>query len=252
MRVPRRRQLVLCCSMDTEARSLRLHDWIGGLAAVAGALAIVALLAGRGAAAFVCAVVAVGSAAVARRSSRREPGPMPYALRWVLFLPRWPLTVARLRTVLAPRPGEHLLEIGPGPGVYALPIAAALAPGGRLEAFDVQADMLTALMRRAQRAGLDNIVATPGDAQRLPFTDGSIDGAYMVSVLGEIPQPSSALRELRRVLKPDGRLVIGESFAGDPDAVPLAELRQLAADAGLVLEQQLGSRVAYFARFRPR
>jgi ubiquinone/menaquinone biosynthesis C-methylase UbiE len=127
---------------------------------------------------------------------------MPFGLRWVLYLPRWPLTEARLRTILAPRPGERILEIGPGVGIYALPIAAALTPGGSLDVIDIQPEMLAVLDRRAHASGVRNITANRGDAQRLPYEDAAFDAAYVIGVLGEIPDPASALKELRRVLQP--------------------------------------------------
>lgn len=236
--------------METEAHRPRLHDLVSFSGAIAAVITLAALVAGKTAVAAVCMTAAVGAAVAARKTSRRHPGPMPYALRWVLFLPRWPLTVARLRTILGPEPGEHILEVGPGVGIYSLPIAAALGSSGTLEVLDVQREMLAALGRRARTAGVTNVVATEGDAQQLPYPDRTFDAAYLVGVLGEIPDSSAALRELRRVLKPGGRLVVGEVLVVDPDAVRLPTLRQAADQAGFVLERRLGPRFAYFCRFR--
>jgi ubiquinone/menaquinone biosynthesis C-methylase UbiE len=71
-----------------------------------------------------------------------------------------------------------------------------------------------------------------------------------VGVLGEIPDGRSTLRELRRVLKSDGRLVIGEVLF-DPDFITLRALRQRAQDAGFAYERKLGGTFSYLARFRP-
>jgi ubiquinone/menaquinone biosynthesis C-methylase UbiE len=70
----------------------------------------------------------------------------------------------------------------------------------------------------------------------------------MMVTLGEVPEQDAALRELRRVLKPNGRLVVGE-ILGDPHMVPFGSLRVRAEAAGLRFEQRLGGRLAYFARF---
>jgi SAM-dependent methyltransferase len=229
---------------------MRLHDWISLGTAVAALVAVAALLTGRFALAGVGGALTAAGVLQARRSSRRQPAPMPYGLRWVLYLPRWPLTPARLRGILQPRPGERILEIGPGVGIYAIPTASALAPDGRLDALDIQPEMLADLERRARAAEVRNVVATRGDAQRLPYPDATFEAAYLIGVLGEIPDPEAALSELRRVLKPGGRLVIGEVLVFDPDAVRLPALERRAARAGFALERRFGPGLAYFARFR--
>lgn len=68
-----------------------------------------------------------------------------------------------------------------------------------------------------------------------------------MTVLGEIPSPTAALRELRRVVRPGGRIVTGELFL-DPDYVSPGRLRALASTAGLTLKSQKGSRFSHFAR----
>jgi hypothetical protein len=66
-------------------------------------------------------------------------------------------------------------------------------------------------------------------------------------VLGEIPDQDAALREVARVLKPEGRLVVGELF-GDPHFTSLGALERRAGAAGLRLERRSGPRFGYFAR----
>ena len=56
--------------------------------------------------------------------------------------------------------------------------------------------MLDHTMRRAQKRDLTNITATQGDARRLPYADATCDAAYLVAVLGEIPEQERAMREL--------------------------------------------------------
>lgn len=176
---------------------------------------------------------------------------MPHFWWWTLLLPRGPLSPARLKVLLHPRPGERALEIGPGIGIYSLPVAVDLVPGGRLDVLDIQPKMLDHLARRARQAGVHCIVSSLGDARHLPYPDGVFDAAYLVAVLGEIPESGAALQELRRVLKPAGRLVIGEAAIGDPDFTSLRTARELTANAGFDFERSCGSRLAYFALFRP-
>ncbi len=191
--------------------------------------------------------VLAGVAAV--RWSRTHPGPMPYAFRWVLWLPRGPHAPQYLIQALGLRAGERILEVGPGIGIHALPVAAALAPG-KLQVLDAQQSMLDALTARAAQAGIQNIDIRRGDAGSLPFPDASFDAAYLNGVLGELPDQVGALRELRRVLTPGGRLVIGETML-DPDYVPDRKLLQLATLAGFLVEQKQGAWWATLTRFRP-
>ena len=93
------------------------------------------------------------------------------------------------------------------------------------------------------------IAAWEGDAQELIFEDNRFHGAYLTVTLGEVPDQDAALRELARVVKPGGRVVVGE-MVFDPHMVTLGSLRERAGRAGLVYERKLGTPLAYFARFR--
>ena len=118
-----------------------------------------------------------------------------------------------------------------------------------LDVLDVQQEMLDHTVRRAQEHSIENITPTRADARELPYPDDSFDGAYLVTVLGEIPDQDAALRELARVLKPGGRLVVGELF-GDPHMVTLGALKQRAGAAGLAFERVVGPNpLGFFARF---
>jgi ubiquinone/menaquinone biosynthesis C-methylase UbiE len=105
-------------------------------------------------------------------------------------------------------------------------------------------------MRRARKAGLGNGEPRRGDARRLPYPDAAFDAAYLVTVLGEIPDQDTALRELRRVIKPGGRVVVGE-LLGDPHMVGERMLRRRAMAAGLTLERRVGPPFGYFGVLRP-
>src|SRR3954466_8190391 len=179
---------------------------------------------------------------------RRHPSACPYGQRFWVEAPHPFITRSRLLSALAPQPGETVLEVGPGTGYYTLDVARTC---GTLHIFDLQQEMLDHTMRRAVDAGLANVVPRRGDARSLPYPDASFDAAYLVTVLGEIPDQDAALRELARVLRPGGRLVVGESAAaGDPHAVMLRTLRRRTESAGFTLERRVGGALAYFASFR--
>jgi ubiquinone/menaquinone biosynthesis C-methylase UbiE len=180
---------------------------------------------------------------------RNDPSVCPYGLRFSLALPRPFVTRSRLREILSPQPGERVLEVGPGSGYYSLHAARWLEPDGTLEVLDIQQEMLEHTMRRAQTLSISNIIPTRGDAQALPYPDGRFDAAYLVATLGEVPDKERALHELGRVLKPGGRLVVGESQP-DPHMVSFDKLRMLADVAGLSYERRVGGRLGYLASFR--
>jgi ubiquinone/menaquinone biosynthesis C-methylase UbiE len=181
---------------------------------------------------------------------RQYPSACPYNQRFWVQAPHPLITRPRLREALAPEPGQRLLEVGPGTGYYALEVAGWVAPEGRLDVFDLQKEMLDHTLRRAEEQGIGNIVATLGDARELPYGDDEFDAAYLVTVLGEIPDQEAALAQLARVVKPGGCVVVGELF-GDPHWVSPGRLQARAERAGLRFEQRLGSPLGYFARFAP-
>jgi ubiquinone/menaquinone biosynthesis C-methylase UbiE len=180
---------------------------------------------------------------------RRNPSACPYSQRFWVEAPHPFITRERLREILEPSSGERLLEVGPGTGYYALPVAEWLSPGGQLDVLDVQQEMLDHTLRRAREEGIENITPALGDARKLPYGDDSFDGAYLVTVLGEIPDQDAALRELRRVVKPGGRIVVGELF-GDPHMVRHSALAKRARAAGLSVDRKLGGTLWHFTRLQ--
>ena len=193
----------------------------------------------------------LGAAAVVAGAAlwwRKNPSACPYGQRFWVEAPHPLITRQRLREILDPRPGERILEVGPGTGYYTLDVAEWIKPGGQVDILDLQQEMLDHTMRRAGERGLSNVTPTQSDATGMPYEDGTYDAAFLVTVLGEIPDQDAALRELARVLKPGGRLVVGE-LLGDPHYVRLAPIRLRASGVGLAYERRVGNALGYFARF---
>jgi ubiquinone/menaquinone biosynthesis C-methylase UbiE len=196
----------------------------------------------------------LGAAAAATLAAalwwRKNPSACPYGQRFWVEAPHPLITRERLRSVLRPQPGERLLEIGVGTGYYSCELAEWIAPGGTLELFDLQREFLDHVMRAADERKLKNLVPTQGDATALPYKDASIDAAVLTAVLGEIPDREAALREIRRVLKPNGRLVVGE-LLGDPHFTSRKSLQRLGTASGLKPTEHSGPLFGYFARLNP-
>ena len=195
------------------------------------------------------ALLFAAGAAIWATRARRNPAACPYSQRLFLDLPRPFMRRQTLRDMLDLAPGERVLEVGPGTGYYSLDVARQIAPEGRLDVVDLQQPMLDELMRRAAKLGAANVVATQGDARDLPFPDASFDAAFLVATLGEIPDRDRALGELHRVLKPGGRLVVGEGQP-DPHMLTINELRRRAEAMGFVFDGQVSTPLGYFARFQ--
>jgi ubiquinone/menaquinone biosynthesis C-methylase UbiE len=196
----------------------------------------------------------LGAAAAATLAAalwwRKNPSACPYGQRFWVEAPHPIISRGRLRSVLRPEPGERLLEIGVGTGYYSLELAEWIGPEGRLDLFDLQREFLDHTIAAAGERGLANLVPTQGDATALPFERASFDAVVLTAVLGEIPDRVTALAEIRRVLKPQGRLVVGELF-GDPHFTTRAALERLGAEAGLALRERSGNWFGYFARLAP-
>ncbi|HET9592701.1 MAG TPA: methyltransferase domain-containing protein [Solirubrobacterales bacterium] len=197
----------------------------------------------------------LGAAAAATLAAalwwRKNPSACPYGQRFWVEAPHPFITRERLKEVLRPEPGERLLELGVGTGYYSCELAEWVTPDGTLELFDLQQKFLDHTMEAAAARGLTNLTPTQGDATQLPYEDNSSDAVILTAVLGEIPDRLAALREIRRVLKPNGRLVVGELF-GDPHFTSRSSLKQLGAEAGLELTESSGPAFGFFARLNPQ
>ena len=144
-----------------------------------------------------------------------------------------------------------MLEVGPGYGYYSVTVARMLQPSGTLELLDVRRTLLDQSVARAAGQGLTNVSATLGDGRRLAYPDEHFDAAFLVATLGEIGDDGKAIAELARVLRPGGRLVVGETVF-DPHRVRPWRLSELALDAGLRPGPTVG-RKSYVARYeKPR
>jgi SAM-dependent methyltransferase len=144
----------------------------------------------------------------------------------------------------------RILELGPGPGYFSVTVAQRLT-GGRLELCDVQPEMLARVRRRLVRAGIRNASLACADARALPYRAGSFDGAFLVTVIGEVGDPPACLRELRRVLRIGAVLSVSETRT-DPDFISLAELDALARAAGFAHDRSFGTERNYTANFTAR
>ncbi|HNT74456.1 MAG TPA: methyltransferase domain-containing protein [Anaerolineae bacterium] len=175
--------------------------------------------------------------------------PCPFAPSWIVDNPlrRWDVRNALVYAGL--RPGETVLELGPGPGAFTLDAAQRVGPAGKVIAVDIQPEMIAQVQARVQAAGVTNVDTHVANAYELPLEDASVDRAYLITVLPEIPDPVRALCEIYRVLKPGGVVSMTEEFL-DPDYPLRATTTAWAQAAGFEAAGQYGNGWYYTLNFR--
>jgi SAM-dependent methyltransferase len=146
------------------------------------------------------------------------------------------------------RPGDTVLEIGPGPGYFTVEASRTVGAAGRVVCLDVQPGMIATLRGRLGAQGVRNAALLVGDAASLPLGDHCIDRAFMVTVIGEVPDRPHALAELRRVMKPGGVLSIMESLT-DCDYQFEDSVRDLCRATGFSVVGHQRQRLGYLMCF---
>lgn len=133
---------------------------------------------------------------------------------------------ARSLDRLALAEGEAVLELGCGTGVFLLRLEALVGPTGRVVGLDHAPAFLAQARERLAKAGrAESVELVEADAHHLPFDDATFDVAHVERVFMHLDDPAGALRELQRVVRPGGRVVVAEVFAqaattdhADPEA----------------------------------
>jgi ubiquinone/menaquinone biosynthesis C-methylase UbiE len=175
--------------------------------------------------------------------------PCPSSWSWIVDNPlrRWDVRHALDRAGL--RAGETVLELGPGPGAFTVDAAQRVGPEGRLVAVDIQPEMIAQVEARVREAGLTNVETHVASAYELPVENGTVDRAFLITVLPEIPDPVRALREINRVLKPGGIVSTTEEFL-DPDYPRRQTTIAWATAAGFEPVERYGNWWNYTLNFR--
>lgn len=121
--------------------------------------------------------------------------------------------IARLRL----KPGDILTDIGAGTGVFSLPFARAVAPGGKVYSVEVDQGLVDHIGEKARAAGVSNVETVLGEFTdpKLPTQD--IDLAFFHNVLHHVEDRAGYLKNLARYIKPEGRVAIIERGHTRPD-----------------------------------
>lgn len=123
---------------------------------------------------------------------------------------------------LAPRDGMKVLDVGSGSGETVLRIAEKVAPTGRAVGIDFSEEAVSVAMENMRKAGLEAVAEfRVGEAESLPFEDGTFDAVISECVVCLVPDKQKALSEKVRVLKHGGRIIMHDviSRAEMPEAL---------------------------------
>lgn len=115
---------------------------------------------------------------------------------------------AKLMACAALAPGETVLDVACGTGLITFEAAALVGPGGEALGVDLSGQMIEVARQQALRRQLSNVRFARMDAEQLDLPDASFDVALCALGLMYVPDPAQAVREMRRVLRPGGRMVI--------------------------------------------
>jgi precorrin-6B methylase 2 len=136
------------------------------------------------------------------------------------------------------KPGNVVADIGAGVGYMSLRKAKRVGPSGKVYANDLQPQMLDLLRQNASKADLANIVTVQGEVADPKLPANTMDLVLLVDVYHEFSQPQAMLRKIRETLKPDGRLVLLEYRAEDPNVPIVAEHKMTVAQVRTELEAE--------------
>ena len=107
-------------------------------------------------------------------------------------------------------PGERVLDLGCGAGTDTLVAAQMVGPGGSVTGIDMTPEMLAKARASVAELGAVNVELVEGEAERLPFADGSFDVVISNGVIDLIPDKDAAFAELWRVLVRGGRIQVAD------------------------------------------
>lgn len=193
------------------------------------------------------AAAVIGIVVIAGLVYRRQSLPCPVWLRWCVELDN-PFSKTNRAAFIVEHlnvaPGMALLDAGCGPGRVTIPLARATGESGEVLAVDLQSGMLDRTRGKAQAAGFKNIRFLNAGLGQGKIDREHFDRAVLITVLGEIPEPEPAMKELFDALKPGGLLSVTEIIL-DPHFQRRDRVVRMAEAVGFREKAFFGNGLAY-------
>jgi SAM-dependent methyltransferase len=136
------------------------------------------------------------------------------------------------------RPGDVVVDLGSGAGIDLLLAAKKVGPTGRVIGVDMTDEMITRARANVAAAGLTNVEVRRGVIEELPVESGTVDWVISNCVINLSPEKERVFREIARVLRPGGRMVVSDIMANDLPAWALQSAALYASCIGGAISEE--------------
>ncbi len=184
------------------------------------------------------------------KKSFATKGVFPHKWAFTLLIPLRNIFLSPKKLIarLELKEDYKVLEVGPGPGYFSIPVAKKLK-NGMLYLADIQPEMLKYAQKRFIKRKINNVEFHLCNGKTFDFKDNFFDVIFLVTVIGEVENKDAYIKEFARMLKNNGIVSVTE-LAGDPDKMSIKELCALFEKHNFSVCAQYGNKRNYTINFK--